>query len=116
MCEAAGMKGSRCKLSKCLLDGRKDPRFVHQFGKRYLASPDPRILGPCHDDKGIFKKKFEIEWVLDSRSPNPCDQEIDFAIAQFLINDFGLRNYDVNNDARKAPRDPIDDGGHESRG
>jgi hypothetical protein len=73
-------------------------------------------LGARHDDKRVLKKKFEIKWVRNSGAPYPCDQEVDLTLAQFLIDNFGLRNHEMNNDAGKASRDSIDDGGHEGWG
>src|SRR5437588_1720651 len=69
-----------------------------------------------YNDKRVLEQKFEVEWMLDGWTPHSCDQEVDLTLAQFLIDDFGLRDHEMNNDARKAPGDPIDDGGHEGGG
>src|SRR5882757_3218574 len=115
MIEPAGTKGFHCEMSKSAFLWRQNPRFVHQLGKRYPATPNPWILGPRHDDKRVLKEKFEIKWMLNRRVC-PCDQEVDLTLAQFLIDNFGLRNHEMNNDAGKASRDSIDDGGHEGWG
>src|SRR5947208_17016357 len=101
MIEPARTEGVHCNLSKGHFCWWQNPRFVHQLGDRYLTAPNPRIVGAGHDDKRVLKKKFEIERVLDSGGPNPCDQEVELTLAQFLIDDFGLRNHELNNDAGK---------------
>src|SRR5438270_1599001 len=74
------------------------------------------MSGAYYDDKRVLEQKFEVEWILDGWTPHPCDQEVNPTLAQFLIDDFGLRDHDMNNDARKAPGNAINDGGHEGRG
>src|SRR4051812_40024961 len=74
------------------------------------------MSGAGHDDKRVVKKEFEIEWVLNTRAPHPRDQEIDLTLTQFLIDNFGLRNHEMNDDAGEPPRHAIDDGGHEGWG
>ncbi len=112
------MEGLLYDQSERAVRRREDPRIIHQLGEFDLATPNPGVPYSRGYDKGIVVKNFRVQMILGDQGKHPANYQIDGAIFESAARIRFRPRQNVEDDARKPAREPLDDCRHktDSRG
>src|SRR5262245_52223577 len=87
-----------------IVDRIENPGLVDEVSKRKLAATSQCVLRRRHDKKAIRTDHLDIDVLIQDRSENLSQHEVDVSVAElaeFLL--ASLRRHDVNDQPRVQP-------------